>query len=396
MNTSESNPGVSVSPFRSVLRRFFSEKLAVASLVFVCLLFLMAVFAPLLVNGKPFFISAGGVWSSPALRDFFAPDAQEKLVETVFNFLMLFLPAGGLFFFLLRRRPRARLIFTCVIFILCTVPFIFVKSKMDRRDYREYARSLDAPETIVFAPIPYGPFETSSETYSLSSFEHPLGTDDVGRDVLARMVYGARVSLAVGFFATLISLVIGTSTGLLSGYLGGRTDLVMQRVVEIVICFPSFLLLLILMAIMLDSGSRQSILLVTCVIGFLGWSGLCRLVRGETLKQRRLAYIQAAESLGVPVRTILFRHLLPNVSGPVFVAFAFDVAGAVLAENSLSFLGFGVQPPTASWGELLRQAFADPLSYWNLMLWPGLAIFLCVCSFNFIADGLRKSIDLKN
>ena len=109
-----------------------------------------------------------------------------------------------------------------------------------------------------------------------------------------------------------------------------------------------------------------------------------------------MAYIQSCESLGVPLHSILFRHLLPNVSGPIFVSFAFSIAGFILAENSLSFLGFGVQAPSASWGELLKQAFADPLSYWNLMLWPGLAIFLCVTAFNFIADGIRRSIDLKS
>ena len=209
------------------------------------------------------------------------------------------------------------------------------------------------------------------------------------------MLYGGRVSLAVGLLASAISLLLGVSVGLFSGYLGGKFDLFVQRVVEIVICFPTFLLLLILMALMLDSGSRQSILLVILVLGCTGWPGLARLVRGEVLKQRQMQYIQACESLGVPFVRIMFRHLLPNVAGPVFVCFAFDVAGAILAENSLSFLGFGVQIPTASWGELLRQALEDPLTYWNLMLWPGLAVFFCVCAFHFIADGLRNTIDRK-
>ena len=132
------------------------------------------------------------------------------------------------------------------------------------------------------------------------------------------------------------------------------------------------------------------------VLGCTGWPGLARLVRGEVLKQRQMQYIQASECMGVPFRRILTVHLLPNVSGPIFVAFAFDIAGCILAENSLSFLGFGVQIPTASWGELLRQALDDPLQHWNLMLWPGLAIFICVCSFNFIADGLRRAIDPKS
>ena len=131
------------------------------------------------------------------------------------------------------------------------------------------------------------------------------------------------------------------------------------------------------------------------VIGLTGWTGLCRLVRGETLKARKMEYIQSCEAMGTPVWRILLFHLLPNVSAPIFVSFTFEVAGAILAESSLSFLGFGVQDPTSSWGELLRQAFPDPLTYWHLMLWPGLAIFIAVCAFNFAGEGLRKAIDAK-
>jgi len=213
----------------------------------------------------------------------------------------------------------------------------------------------------------------------------------VGRDVFARMIYGTRISLAVGLLATGLSLFLGTAIGLFSGYRGGRIDLIVQRLVEIVICFPTFLLLLILMAVMLDRGSRQSVLLVIAVLGLTGWPGLCRLVRGEVLKQRQMAYIRSCECMGLPVWRILLFHLLPNAAGPIFVSCAFEVAGAILAENGLSFLGFGVQDPSPSWGELLREAFADPLTYWNLMLWPGLAIFLTVTSFNFAADGIRKA-----
>ena len=182
----------------------------------------------------------------------------------------------------------------------------------------------------------------------------------------------------------------------IAGYKGGKTDLLVMRLVEIVICFPTFLLLLILMSILLDYGSRQSILLVIAVIGLTGWTGLCRLVRGETLRVRQNAYIQSCEAMGTPLWRILLFHLLPNVSGPIFVSFTFEVAGAILAESSLSFLGFGVQDPTASWGELLRQAFPDPLTYWHLMFAPGLAIFLAVCSFNLAGEGLRKALDGKN
>ncbi len=280
--------------------------------------------------------------------------------------------------------------------VFLLIPFFMVSPRMEHHDWKKLAAQETPGEFFLFAPVAFGPTQTSSEIYGKPSRQHWFGTDQVGRDVFARMLYGGRISLAVGFFATLISMGLGTAIGLFSGYKGGKIDLLVQRMVEIVICFPTFLLLLILMSILLDFGSRQSILLVILVLGFTGWPGLCRLVRGEVLKQRQMAYITSCESLGVPVRWILLKHLLPNVSGPIFVSFTFDVAGAILAENSLSFLGFGVQDPASSWGELLKQAFADPLLYWNLMLWPGLAIFLTVCAFNFIADGLRKCIDLKS
>ena len=383
------------TPGRLMVRRFFREKTAVAGLVFVILLILAAVSAPLFVNGKPLLIISESGVSSPALRDFFAPDAQEVFVEKMFNWLFLAIPAALILWGFLRKRKKLLGPVTAAVLILLAVPFCVSKAQMTQVDWRKTAQE-DTASKYYFAAVPYGPFETSPDTYAMPSRKHPFGTDNVGRDVFARMTYGARVSLAVGFLATAIELVLGTMIGLFSGYRGGRVDLFVQRLVEIVICFPTFLLLLILMSIMLDYGTRQSILLVIFVLGMTGWPGLSRLVRGEVLKARQMAYIQSCESLGVPLHSILFKHLLPNVSGPIFVSFAFSIAGSILAENSLSFLGFGVQAPSASWGELLKQAFADPLSYWNLMLWPGLAIFLCVTAFNFIADGIRRSIDLKS
>jgi peptide/nickel transport system permease protein len=402
----EADSAAYLTPGRLMARRFFREKTAVCGLVFVILLILAAIAAPLFVNGKPLLIisrasvpgaphpAESGIFS-PALRDFFAPDAQEVFVEKLFNWLLLALPASLILYGCFRKRKRILWPALAAVLVLLAVPFVASRSQMTQIDWRKAAAE-DMASKYYFAAVPYGPFETSPDTYAMPSRKHPFGTDNVGRDVFARMMYGARVSLAVGFLATAIELVLGTMIGLFSGYRGGRVDLVVQRLVEIVICFPTFLLLLILMAIMLDYGARQSILLVIFVLGMTGWPGLSRLVRGEVLKARQMAYIQSCESLGVPLRSILFRHLLPNVSGPIFVSFAFSIAGSILAENSLSFLGFGVQAPSASWGELLKQAFADPLSYWNLMLWPGLAIFLCVTAFNFIADGIRRSIDLKS
>ncbi len=385
-----------VTPATILWRRFFSDKSAVAGLVFVILLTLLAICAPVLINGKPFFIAfQDGTWKSPALRDFFAPDAQEILVEKIFNALFLALLVLTPAFFLLRKASgQKRKYVILLLSILVALPFCLMKTKMDQTNWRNISTK-DNVTYSIFAPIPYGPFETSEEIFAGPSKKHIFGTDQIGRDVAARMLYGARVSLSVGFFSTIISLIIGITLGLFSGYRGGKIDLLVQRCVEIMICFPTFLLLLILMSIMLDYGIRQSILLVIIVLGITGWPGLSRLVRGEVLKQRQIAYIQSCECLGIPLYSILFRHLLPNVSGPIFVYFSFSVSSAILSANSLSFLGFGVQDPSASWGELLKQAFSDPLLHWNLMLWPGLSIFLTMISFNFIAEGIRHAIDRK-
>ena len=212
----------------------------------------------------------------------------------------------------------------------------------------------------------------------------------MGRDVASRLIAGSRVSLAVGLGATFLALFIGTAVGLAAGFFRGWFDLIVMRIVEIVMCFPTFLLLLILMSILGDRKFEQSILIVIGVIGLTGWIGAAFLVRGETLRQRALPYIESGIVSGLPVRRILFVHLLPNISGPLLISFTFGVAGAILAESGLSFLGFGVRPPTASWGGLLRQAFDDPLSYWHLTLFPGVALFWAVLSFNFSGEGLRK------
>ncbi len=391
--------GADDSPAVLFRRRFFSDRSALAGVVLILLMVGVAVFAPLLANEKPLMvISATGERSFPAFRGLFSTRSPEIFIELGFNYCLCCLPAFAVILLILRRKSRVwKSVGLLTVAAVLLTPFLFHSVKFDGTNWREEIPKIrQAGGFVLTAPIPYGPFETIGTPYEEPSKEHWLGVDHSGRDVAARMIYGARVSSAVGFLATGISLLIGTFLGLLAGYRGGKTDLAIMRLVEIVICFPTFLLLLILMSIMLDYDSRQSILLVILVIGFTGgWPGLCCLVRGETLKQRALPYISAAESMGVPTRRILFAHLLPNVSGPIFVTFTFNVAGAILAESSLSFLGFGVQDPAASWGELLRQAFPDPVTYWHLTLWPGLAIFLAVCAFNFVGEGLRKALSPK-
>ncbi len=367
---------------RRLIHSASAEKMAAAGVCGVLLLLLPALFAPLLANGRPLLAWGGGYGDAlcfPFLRSFFAPDSTEYFIEQLFNYAMLFsISALPL---LLWKKGRICGIITALLLLL---PFIFTSPRLDRTDYR--AKNGHA----VFAPVPYGPFEIAGEPYEKPSARHILGTDEIGRSVASRMLYGARVSLAVGLLATSLAMTIGCIAGMLAGYLKGKFDLFIMRLIEILMCFPTFLLLLILMSMAGDCKFQQSILIVIAVIGLTGWIGTAFLVRGEVLKESTRPYIESGVVAGLPMRRILFVHLLPNIAGPLLISFSFGVAGAILAESSLSFLGFGVCTPTPSWGNLLRQAFDNPLLHYHLMLFPGLALLLAICSFNFIGEGLRK------
>ncbi len=373
-------------------KKFASDKLAMTGLFMVIFLLFMAMFAPFIANGIPLAVlDAEKNITFPFWRTFFAPDSSEYLIEQFFNYSVL------LIFWLLtscmipRRFPAIRKIVRLAGALALLVPFFAVSRRIDKTDYRAlYAGKNDCK--VFFAPIPYGPYEQCGSPCEPPSKKHILGTDDIGRSVGARLVYGARISLAVGIFATAISLVIGCFVGMFTGYFKGVTDLVCMRLIEILNCFPTFLLLLILMALLKDRKFEQSVLIIIAVLGFTSWIGLALLVRGETLRQSSFAYITSCKAMGLPLyRTFIF-HLLPNISSVIFISFTFGIAGAILAESSLSFLGFGVQAPTASWGGLLRQSFEDPLHYWHLTFFPGLALFIAVCGFNFMGEGLRKAL----
>lgn len=375
--------------FAAARRRFFADFQGRLGVVGILILLLPAVAAPLLANGRPLLVFGKEGLRLPFLPFLFAPDSTEFLVEQFFNYVLLLLPLWLLIALIVRRQfPRRILCGAAALLLL--LPFAAARPKLDKTDYRLAAA--ESGERAVFAPIPYGPFEIIAKPYQKPSREHWLGTDEVGRDVASRMIYGARASLAVGLFATAIALVIGTLVGLMAGYYRGWFDLAVMRLVEILLCFPTFLLLLILMSILKDRKFEQSILVVIAVIGLTGWIGLTFLVRGEVLKQRALPYIQSCEVVGISAWRTMTVHLLPNITGPILISFTFGVAGAILAESGLSFLGFGVQPPTASWGGLLRQAFDNPLEYWHLTLFPGIALFIAVLAFNFTGEGLRKAL----
>lgn len=248
----------------------------------------------------------------------------------------------------------------------------------------------------LLAPLiaPYDPTEQDYLALAESpSVRHLLGTDDLGRDVLSRIIYGARVSLEVGMIAAGIALGIGVTLGLLAGFTGGATDTVIMRFVDAVQAFPALILALAITAA-LGPGIGNAMI----AIGFVSMTTIARLTRGQTLSEREREYVAAARVIGVPPRTIMARHIWPNVTAPIIVQATLLVATAIVTEASLSFLGVGVVPPTASWGAMLRSGSLYLETAPWLAFAPGIAIFITVLAFNFVGDGLRQALDprLKN
>ncbi|MHB1397407.1 MAG: ABC transporter permease [Trichloromonadaceae bacterium] len=218
--------------------------------------------------------------------------------------------------------------------------------------------------------------------------DYLLGTDDLGRDVLTRILYGARISLLVGFVAVGIASVIGILLGALAGYYGGWIDSIIMRFVDVMLCFPSFFLILAVIAFL-----EPSIWNIMIIIGLTGWMGVARLVRAEFLSLRERDFVQAARALGASDGRVIFRHILPNALSPVLVSATLGVAGAILTESALSFLGIGVQPPTPSWGNMLIAGKQTLGTAWWLSAFPGLAILLTVLGYNLLGEGIRDALD---
>lgn len=243
----------------------------------------------------------------------------------------------------------------------------------------------------ILAPYlsPYDPMNIDvHNVLSPPSFKHPFGTDDLGRDVLSRIILGSRVSLRVGFIAVGLAIFIGTLIGSVAGFYGGKTDALLMRFVDIMLAFPTFFLILAVIAIL-----EPSIYTIMAVIGFTGWMDVSRLVRAEFLTLKERDFVTAAKALGAGNMRIIFVHILPNALSPVFVAATFGVAGAILIESGLSFLGLGVQPPNPSWGNIITSGKDNIEVAWWLSLFPGLAILLTVLSYNLAGEGLRDSLD---
>ena len=245
----------------------------------------------------------------------------------------------------------------------------------------------------IFAPLiaPYSPEEMIAQVTQPPSFEHLFGTDDLGRDIFSRALFGARISLTVGLVAVTISILIGTLMGALADYYKGWIDLIIMRFVDVMLAFPSIFLILAIQAML-----TPNIYNIMIVIGVTSWMGVARLVRGEYLRIRELSYVEAARSIGCSDFHIIFRHILPNAQAPIIVAATLGMAGAILTESALSFLGMGVQPPTPSWGNMLIDAQAYMRDAPWMAIIPGLLILLTVLSLYFVGEGLREKLDVRN
>jgi len=240
----------------------------------------------------------------------------------------------------------------------------------------------------LFPPVAFGINEDHLvDKYLPPGSRYWMGTDGNGRDLLTRMIWGSRISLSVGFVAVAIYVVIGVLVGTMAGYFRGWVDIVLSRLIEIVICFPAFFLILAVLAFL-----QPSIFNIMVVIGITGWVTEARLVRGEFLRLTDQEFVLAAKGLGVSEWRIIFRHILPNGLAPLLVAASFGVASAILIESSLSFLGFGISVPTPSWGGILNEA-RENFRYWWITIFPGLAIFSTVTAYNLVGEGVRDAID---
>lgn len=241
---------------------------------------------------------------------------------------------------------------------------------------------------IVHTPFYFGMNEQdTAHKFEPPKGEHWFGTDEIGRDLLTRVLWGSRISLAVGFVSTGIALSIGIVLGALAGYFRLTTDVVISRLIEIILCFPFFFIILAVMAVL-----PPSIYKVMIVLGLFGWTGIARLTRAEFLRLVDQDFVTAGRALGASHFRLIFRHVLPNSLGPILVAASFSVASAILTESALSFLGFGVSPPDTSWGQILSTARDHPTYYW-LVLIPGFAIFITVTLYNLLGEGIRDAID---
>jgi peptide/nickel transport system permease protein len=399
-----------ISYWGSVWKRLSKNRIATFGLWCIVTLFVLAVAAPVLSLNQPFYWNAGKGAEFPWFGALFNRLLFENGVDLFFNGILVFSPVWLVVGLVLRARRGHRwfaarlpklalwLLAFHVALLAAMGPesFGFAKNPLYRTraviNYRVEQQTQQAAGQPVSAVFPLRAFshrETEpTKSVRAPSAEHWLGTDTEGRDVFARMLYGTRISLTIGVVAVLLYVGIGIVLGALAGYFGGWVDHAISRLIEVVICFPSFFLILTLAALI----EERSIFHVMVIIGVTSWTGVARLIRAEFLKQKNLDYAHAAIALGLSQPRIIFRHLLPNAIAPVLVTATFGIASAILIESSLSFLGIG-DVTAASWGQTLNAGRLEQ-KLW-LVLAPGFAIFFVVSVFNLVGEGLRDALDPK-
>lgn len=324
--------------------RFRRDRRGMAGLIAILTLLAVAFFSPVIANRQPIVCKYNGSWYFPGV------------VEVIQN-----IPLTS---YLVKKSP----------------PFSMATFNAKR--------ALSDDDFALWPPIAYGPRETSARTLEPPNRIHVLGTDQNGRDVAARIVYGTIVSIQVGIVSMGIATVIGIVLGALAGYFAGWVDLLISRFIEIIQCFPTFFLILAILAWL-----EPSIVNIMIVIGLTRWTSIARYTRGEFIRLQKEEYILATRALGCRPIRIMFVHMLPNAIAPVLVTITFGIATAILAEAGLSWLGFGVQQPDPSWGNILRDAYDHLRSAPHLVYPPCVAIFIAVLCYNLVGDALRDTID---
>lgn len=342
--TAKSRGRPSEGYWRSVWRRVRGNRRGMAGVIFIVMMLLIWLFSPLLATDQPVVCKYKGKWYFPAVVEIF--------------------------------QSRG------------TGPHWIKKAKPFNLPQFNAKTELDAGDFAIWPLIPYGEREQTLDFFAAPSAEHWLGTDELGRDIASRMIHGTAVSVKVGFVSMGLAAVIGIIVGAIAGYWGGWVDVIISRVIEIVICFPVFFLILAIMVWL-----EPNIVNVMIVIGLTRWTSIARYARAEFMRIKTQDYIIAARCLGANHTRIMFRHILPNSLAPVLVSITFGIASAILVESGLSWLGFGVQAPDPSWGNILRTAY-DSLRVAPYMVYPPcIAIFLAVLAYNLVGDALRDAID---
>ncbi len=374
---------------RRLWHRFKSDLFARCGLGIIIFLFIVAALAPFIANSHALVRIADGKTTFPVLR---------SMEPIEWRFLAYVALAG--FGFLLTKihgnRPwkmgSYQIRHATLVAILAVLTVLSVECRLHNfRPFNDPTNDRERPATWkLLAPIPWSPIESSPDSFSPPTARHLCGTDSTGRDIASRILHGARTSLSIGFIAQSIALTVGIAFGGFAGYYRGWTDIAVCRFIEVLDCFPPLLLILVVTSVL---ESKNNMFYIMAVIGLTSWTGVARLVRGEFLRLSAQPFTQAAQALGAGDFRIVVRHLLPNSLGPILVAGTFGVASAILIESSLSFLGFGMQAPTPSWGEILSDARRYIDFAWWLAFFPGLAILVTLMSYNFVGEGLRDAVD---